>query len=143
LSIIDTLPQYPRGFKYYNPPGPQDEILFSLGVAAAAGILAADAEFAKAADKHVFFPGKGIFDNIQNTFNGTARFLLIKPELEIDIIDNLFFGQGHGLLLLPLIRGGMNMQNIYLTIIIYLKITVKNFFEFMTDIYRPKGLKRF
>jgi hypothetical protein len=77
--------------------------LLGLGVAATARIFAPDAEFTKAADQDVLFPGKGVFNNIQNAFDGTARFLLAEPELEINVIDNLFFGQGHGLKLLPLI----------------------------------------
>jgi hypothetical protein len=94
--LIDTLPQYAGGLKNHNSSGPQNEILFGLGVAAAARILAADTKLAKAADEDIFFPGKGVFDNIQDAFHGAASFLLTEPELEIDVSDNLFFGQGHG-----------------------------------------------
>jgi hypothetical protein len=103
LRFIDTLPQDTGGFENYNPPSPQDEVLFGLGIAAAAGIFAPDAEFAKAADENIFLPGESVFNDIQDTFNGTTRFLLTEPELEINSVDNFFFGQGHGLILLPLV----------------------------------------
>jgi hypothetical protein len=103
LRFIDTLPEDTGGFENYDPSSPQDEVLFGLGIAAAARIFAPDAEFAKAADENVFFPGESVFNDIQDTFDGTARFLLTEPELEINIVDNLFFGQGHGLILLSLV----------------------------------------
>jgi hypothetical protein len=90
------LAQDAGGFKDDNPPGPEDEILFGLRVAAAPGVFAADAEFAKAADEDIFFPGQGVFDDIQDAFQGAASFLLTEAELEINVINNLFFGQGHG-----------------------------------------------
>ena len=101
--FIYALPQDTGGFKNYYSASPQDEVLFGLGIAAAAGILTPDAEFAKAADEDVLFPGEGVFDNIQNAFNSAPRFLFAEPELKINSIDNLFFGQGHGLKLLPLV----------------------------------------
>jgi hypothetical protein len=99
--LIDTLPQNAGGLENYDAAGSEDKIFFGLGIAAAPGIFATDAKFAKAADQDVFFSGQSIFDDIQNAFDGVARFLLTEPELEINSIDNLFFGQGHGRKLLP------------------------------------------
>jgi hypothetical protein len=96
LGFINPLPQDAGGLKHHYASGPQDEVLFGLRVAAAPGILATDTEFAKTTDQDVFFLGQGIFHNIQNAFYGAASFLLAQPDLEINVINNLFFGQGHG-----------------------------------------------
>jgi hypothetical protein len=102
-GFIYPLPQDTRSFKNHHAASSEDKVLLGLRVAAAAGIFVPDAEFAKAADQDVFFPGQGVFNNIQNAFHGTASFLFVEPELEINVIDNLFFSQCHGLKLLALI----------------------------------------
>jgi hypothetical protein len=119
-GLIDALSQDAGGFKNHHSAGSQDEILFGLGVAAPPGIFAADTKFAKAADQDIFLLGKGIFDNIQDAFHGAASFLLTQPDLEINVVNNLFFGQGHGWNSFFLPEGRGNLQSSYATIIINL-----------------------
>jgi hypothetical protein len=133
-SFINTLPQNARSFKYHHFPGPQDKILFGLGVAASSGIFASDTKLTETTDQDIFISGKGVFDDIQNAFHGVARFLFTEPDLKIYVVDHLFFGQGHGRNSFLLPESGSEPANSYATIIIHLKITVKVFFGYDRDL---------
>jgi hypothetical protein len=119
-GFINALPQDAGGLKHHYFPGPEDKIFFGLGVAASPGIFAPDTEFAETADQDIFILGQGIFDDIQNTFHGVACFQLTEPDVEINIVNNLFFGQGHGQNSLLLPEGESEPANRYATIIIHL-----------------------
>jgi hypothetical protein len=119
-GFINALPQDAGGLKHHHFPGPEDKILFGLGVAASPGIFTADTEFAETADQDIFILCQGIFDNIQNAFHGVARFQLTEPDVEINIVNNLFFGQGHGRNSFLLPEGKSEPANRYATIIKHL-----------------------
>jgi hypothetical protein len=119
-GFINALPQDAGGLKHHHFPGSEDKILFGLGVAATPGIFTADTKFAETADQDIFIPGQGIFDNIHNAFHSVARFKLTEPDMEINIVNNLFFGQGHGRNSLLLPKGESEPANSYATIIIHL-----------------------
>jgi len=92
------------GLEYDHPSCPELEIFSGLGISPPPCGFFLDNKFAEAADEEVFPPFQGPFDELKETFGHSPGLAFAESDLMVDSVDDLFFGQGHLMILLNLYR---------------------------------------
>lgn len=92
---IDFVPQNSRGFENNYPSGSQLEVLSGLWVSSPPGGFLLDSKLAKTTDQEVFSSLQSLLQYFKKRFDDKPGMALAETNLMINVVNELFFRQGH------------------------------------------------